>query len=91
MLVTRSDELDKLVAVFGKTIKDKYGASTTHMSKLLPRIDGGGAAGCPILVLGIKSYVDDEAPPIPPDVAALALRGGRPLLARTPRPRRRAR
>ncbi|MXY82808.1 MAG: restriction endonuclease, partial [Gemmatimonadetes bacterium] len=39
-----------------------YGASTTHMSKLLPRIEGGGGGGCPILVFGIskKLYVEDE-------------------------------
>jgi hypothetical protein len=30
-----------------------YGASTTHMSKLLPRIEGGSGAGCPLLVFGI--------------------------------------
>lgn len=33
----------------------------THMSKLLPRIQGGGGAGCPILVIGItkKLYSED--------------------------------
>ncbi|MBI4264532.1 MAG: hypothetical protein HY657_09165 [Acidobacteria bacterium] len=30
-----------------------YGASTTHMSKLLPRLNGGSGGGCPILVFGI--------------------------------------
>ena len=36
--------------------------STTHMSKLLPRIEGGGGAGCPLLVFGIKKslYLEDE-------------------------------
>jgi hypothetical protein len=31
------------------------------MSKLLPRIYGGGGGGCPLLVLGIsaKLYVED--------------------------------
>ncbi len=40
-----------------------YGASTTHMSKLLPRIEGGGGAGCPLLVFGIsrKLYLEDDA------------------------------
>ena len=39
-----------------------YGASTTHMSKLLPRIEGGGGGGCPLLVFGIskKLYVEDD-------------------------------
>jgi hypothetical protein len=32
------------------------------MGKLLPRIEGGGGAGCPILVLGISKalYEEDE-------------------------------
>jgi len=40
---------------------DSYGSSTTHMSKLLPRIEGGGGGGCPILVFGItrRLYVED--------------------------------
>ena len=31
------------------------------MSKLLPRIEGGGGAGCPLLVFGIskKLYLED--------------------------------
>ncbi len=31
-----------------------YGNSTTHLSKLIPKIEGGGGAGCPLLVFGIK-------------------------------------
>ena len=51
IIITRSDELQQ---IFDKLNKgDSYGASTTHMSKLLPRINGGGGAGCPILVFGI--------------------------------------
>jgi hypothetical protein len=32
------------------------------MGKLLPRIEGGSGAGCPLLVIGIskKLYVEDE-------------------------------
>ncbi len=30
-----------------------FGRSSTHTDKLWPKIDGGGAGGCPILVLGI--------------------------------------
>lgn len=51
VIVTRSNELDKL---FQKhDIIKKYGASTTHMGKLLPRIRGGRNGGCPVLVFGI--------------------------------------
>jgi hypothetical protein len=39
-----------------------YGASTTHFDKLKPKIEGGGAGGCPILVFSIKreAFVDDR-------------------------------
>lgn len=40
----------------------KFGTSTTWMNKLLPRINGGGGGGCPILVFGIGEsvYREDE-------------------------------
>jgi hypothetical protein len=59
VIITRCDNLQ---AIFNRLGRGKsYGNSTTHMSKLLPRIDGGGGAGCPILVFGIsdKLYVED--------------------------------
>jgi len=37
-----------------KLVKSKYGASTTWMGKLLPRLNAGRHGGCPILALGIK-------------------------------------
>jgi hypothetical protein len=52
IIVTRCDELQKIFKELGRGAS--YGASTTHMSKLLPRIDGGGGGGCPLLVFGIK-------------------------------------
>lgn len=57
-IVTRSDELQDIFVQLGRG--SSYGASTTHMSKLLPRIEGGSGAGCPLLVFGIKKglYVD---------------------------------
>lgn len=59
IIITRCDELQKVFKELGRG--KSYGASTTHMSKLLPRIRGGGGAGCPLLVLGIsrKLYVND--------------------------------
>lgn len=59
IIVTRCDELQDIFDDLGRG--DSYGASTTHMSKLLPRVLGGGGAGCPLLVLGIskKLYVED--------------------------------
>jgi len=62
VLVTRSDELDDYFKSLGKykdkygvirEYRAKYGASTTHMGKLLPRLKAGRSGGCPILALGI--------------------------------------
>ncbi len=60
VIVTRCDELQDIFNNLGRG--QSFGASTTHMSKLLPRIEGGSGAGCPILVFGIskKLYVEDE-------------------------------
>ncbi len=62
VLVTRSNELDPWFSSLGeytdangktKQYKSKYGASTTHMGKLLPRLEAGRNGGCPVLVFGI--------------------------------------
>lgn len=60
VIITRCDELQDIFKDLGRG--SSYGASTTHMSKLLPRIEGGGGAGCPLLVFGISRnlYVEDE-------------------------------
>jgi Restriction endonuclease BglII len=52
IIVTRCDELQNIFKSLGRG--ESYGASTTHMAKLLPRIHGGGGGGCPLLVFGIK-------------------------------------
>jgi len=58
IIITRCDTLQGLFDKLGKGAS--YGASTTHMSKLLPRAEGGGGGGCPVLVFGISErlYVD---------------------------------
>lgn len=60
VIVTRCDELQALFDELGKG--ESYGGSTTHMGKLLPRLEGGGGGGCPVLVFGIgrKLYVEDK-------------------------------
>ena len=60
VIITRCDSLQEIFSDLGRG--SAYGASTTHMSKLLPRIEGGGGAGCLILVFGISSrlYVAEE-------------------------------
>lgn len=59
VIVTRCDQLQDLFDAWGKG--SSYGASTTHMSKLLPRIEGGGGGGCPILVFGISERLLTES------------------------------
>jgi hypothetical protein len=56
---TRTDELQRIFDELGRG--RSYGASTTHMSKLLPKLEGGGGGGCPILVFGISRnlYIED--------------------------------
>jgi hypothetical protein len=60
VIITRCDGLQEIFNELGRGAS--YGASTTHMSKLLPRIEGGSGAGCPLLVIGIskKLYVENE-------------------------------
>ncbi len=58
VIITRCDSLQTIFDSLERGAS--YGASTTHMSKLLPRIEGGGGAGCPILVFGITEKLYDE-------------------------------
>ena len=60
VIITRCDELQHIFKDIGRG--PSYGASNTHMSKLLPKIEGGGAAGCPLLVFGItaRRYQEDD-------------------------------
>lgn len=55
VIITRCSELQ---AIFNELQKgSSYGASTTHMNKLLPRLRGGSGGGCPIVVFGIRPEV----------------------------------
>ena len=60
IIFTRCDELQEIFNSLGRG--SSYGNSTTHMSKLLPRIQGGSGAGCPLIVIGIskKLYIESE-------------------------------
>jgi hypothetical protein len=60
VIITKSDELAGLLSDLG--VWGKYGTTTTWMSKLLPRVLGGGGGGCPLLVFGIRKalYLEDE-------------------------------
>ena len=58
VIITRCDELQKVFRDIGRA--GSFGASTTHMSKLLPRINGGSGGGCPLLVFGITQKLLEE-------------------------------
>ncbi|MEI6683970.1 MAG: BglII/BstYI family type II restriction endonuclease [Bacteroidota bacterium] len=58
IIITRCDHLQHVFKQIGRG--KSFGNSTTHISKLLPRIEGGGGGGCPLLVFGIKEKLIDE-------------------------------
>ena len=69
VLVTRSNDLDTYFKSLGRytdkygterEYKAKYGASTTHMNKLLPRLRAGRSGGCPILAIGITQKQKED-------------------------------
>ncbi len=71
ILVTRSTDLNQYFNDLGSYVAEdgserrymsKYGASTTHIGKLLPRLEAGRNGGCPILVFGItrKAIIEEN-------------------------------
>ncbi|MDY4610063.1 MAG: BglII/BstYI family type II restriction endonuclease [Sphaerochaetaceae bacterium] len=52
VIITRSEELNGYFKMLGEM--QKYGASTTWMGKLLPRLESRRHGGCPILAIGIR-------------------------------------
>jgi len=58
IIVTRCSDLQHIFKKLG--IYSSYGQSTTHMDKLIPRLEGGGGGGCPILAFGITEKLYDE-------------------------------
>lgn len=57
VIITRLTELQSLFNKLGKG--QSYGASTTHWDKLIPKVDGGGAGGCPLLLVGMGNACYD--------------------------------
>lgn len=58
IIITKADDLRYTMRELG--IWSKYGSSTTWMQKLIPRIEGGGGGGCPLLVFGITNKAYDS-------------------------------
>jgi hypothetical protein len=59
IIITRSWELQQIFKRLGKG--SSYGKATTHHEKLWPKVEGGGAGGCPLLTFAIRptAFVDD--------------------------------
>ncbi|WP_419849983.1 BglII/BstYI family type II restriction endonuclease [Candidatus Poriferisocius sp.] len=55
-IVTRSADLQDLISkvIINSNNESKYGATTTHWGKLIPRINLGGGGECPLLLIGIR-------------------------------------
>ncbi|WP_263078217.1 hypothetical protein [Endozoicomonas sp. Mp262] len=53
VIITRCTELQQIFNDLGRG--ESYGTSTTHMGKLMPKVNGGGSGGCPLLIFGISS------------------------------------
>ena len=76
VIITRADSLQSLFDDLGfvwdaknkvwQRVGTKYGQSTTHWSKLIPRVDSGGAGTCPLLLVGIETgCYRDDMPTVP--------------------------
>ena len=60
IIITRCDELQDIFESLGRG--SSYGNSTTILSKLLYKLEGGSGGGCPTLVFGItKKLYDDKS------------------------------
>lgn len=60
VIITRGDDLQAIFDKIGKATGNKYGGSTTHMSKLAPRLNNRSAGGCPVLAFGITGALYDH-------------------------------
>jgi hypothetical protein len=59
VILTRATELQQIFSSLGKG--KSYGSSTTHMSKLVPKMDNRSAGGCPVLAFGMRAVLYDAS------------------------------
>ena len=57
VIITRADELQQVFDHLGKG--SSYGQSTTHMSKLTPKMANRASGGCPIIAFGMTKKIYD--------------------------------
>jgi Restriction endonuclease BglII len=60
VVITRATSLETTLKSVGRSATT-YGKATTHTDKIYPKIRGGGAGGCPVVVFGIKAgaFIND--------------------------------
>jgi hypothetical protein len=60
IIITRASELQDIFDELGRG--GSFGPSTTHMGKLIPKLNNRASGGCPVLAFGIKkqSYSPQE-------------------------------
>lgn len=57
VIITRASELQAIFNSLGRGTS--YGQSTTHMGKLVPKLENRASGGCPVLALGIRASAYD--------------------------------
>ena len=57
IIITRASELQSIFDQLGKG--SSYGPSTTHMTKLIPKMANRGSGGCPVLAFGMTEKLYD--------------------------------
>lgn len=58
VIITRCDELQSIFDSLGRG--SSYGPTTTILSKLLRKMEGGSGGGCPVLAFGIRKSLYGE-------------------------------
>jgi len=63
VIITRCDELQAIFDAMGRG--SSYGSTTTILSKLKRKLDGGAGGGCSVLAIGMRRslYLDDVTTP----------------------------
>jgi len=60
IIITRATELQDIFDELGRG--KSFGSSTTHMGKLIPKLENRASGGCPVLAFGIKKEAYDPEP-----------------------------
>jgi hypothetical protein len=58
VIITRASELQQIFDELGRG--KSYGNSTTHMGKLVPKLNNRASGGCPVLAFGMKKSAYDS-------------------------------